>query len=168
MLHGNCYQPDHWDLYDIVAVVSSAEKRVSSENGHKLAETSPLNNGRVEGLEVALTDVRQAIEKRDIEQLGPIIEQDTLAMHGVMMTGTPSLLYWEPATIKLMKAVRQWRETDDLQVYFTIDAGPNIHLICEQDTAEQVNERLAAMPEVERAIVSRPGPGPKFLDQHLI
>ncbi len=88
-------------------------------------------------------------------------------MHGVMMTGTPSLLYWEPATIKLMKDVRAWREDDGIQVYFTIDAGPNIHLICEQESVDQVNERLESMPEVERIIVSRPGPGPVFLDDDL-
>ncbi len=162
------YGADHWELYDIVAVVSSAEKRVSSENGHRLAKTSPLNGGRIDSLDTALTDVRLAIEKRDITQLGPVIEQDTLAMHGVMMTGTPSLLYWEPATIKIMKAVRQWRETDDLQVYFTIDAGPNIHLICEQETVERVNERLTCMPEVQRIITSRPGPGPEFIDEDLL
>ena len=161
------YPPDHWALCDVVAVVSSAEKRVSSENGHKLAATSPLNAGRVAGLDAALAEVRQAIEKKDIAQLGPVIEQDTLAMHGVMMTGTPSLLYWEPATIKLMKDVRAWREDDGIQVYFTIDAGPNIHLICEQESVDQVNERLESMPEVERIIVSRPGPGPVFLDDDL-
>jgi diphosphomevalonate decarboxylase len=162
------YGPDHWELIDIVAVVSSAEKRVSSENGHRLAETSPLNAGRIESLDAALSEVRQAIEKRDIAQLGPVIEQDTLAMHGVMMTGRPSLIYWEPATIKLMKAVREWRETDKLQVYFTIDAGPNIHLICEQETVAPVHERLARLPEVERIIISRPGPRPEFINEHLL
>jgi diphosphomevalonate decarboxylase len=161
------YPRDHWALYDVVAVISSAEKRVSSENGHKLAETSPLNTGRIGSLDKALAEVRQAIDKRDIAQLGPVIEEDTLAMHGVMMTGRPSLLYWEPATIGLMKAVRTWREDDGLQVYFTIDAGPNIHLICEQDTVKQVNDRLASMPDVERIIISRPGPGPEFLDEDL-
>lgn len=161
------FPKEHWQLYDVVAVVSTGEKRVSSENGHKIAATSPLNAGRVASLNDALAEVRQAIELRDIEQLGRVSERDALAMHGVMMTGDPSLNYWEPTTIELMHAVRFWRESDGLAVYFTIDAGPNVHLICEPETVPAVAERLEAMASVQRVIASRPGPGPQILSDHL-
>jgi diphosphomevalonate decarboxylase len=151
----------HWALRDIVAVVSKAEKRVSSAGGHQLALTSPLNAGRVAGLPQALADVRAAIATRDLARLGPVIEQDALAMHGVMMTSTPSLMYWEPGSLDIMHAARRWREEDGLPVYFTIDAGPNIHLICEERDAAAVVERLNALGCVEEIIVSRPGPGPE-------
>ena len=86
------HEPDHWQLYDLVAVVSGAEKAVSSEQGHQLAPSSPLNAGRVASLEQALSEVRAALTVRDLRRLGPVIEQDALAMHAVMMTSQPSLL----------------------------------------------------------------------------
>lgn len=154
----------HWDLYDVVAVVSAAPKRVSSEGGHPSAVTSPLNQGRLDSLAYGLAEVRDAIAKRDIAQLGPIIELDALAMHSVMMTGTPSLLYWAPGTLAVLQAVRRWREEDGVQVYFTIDAGPNVHLICEAADATTVQERLAQLPDVQRTIVSGPGAAPQLLE----
>jgi diphosphomevalonate decarboxylase len=158
---------DHWDLYDVVAVVSGAEKAVSSEQGHQLAGSSPLNRGRVAGLDHALTEVRTALADRDLHRLGPVIEQDALAMHAVMMTSSPSLLYWQPGTLEIIHAIRQWREQEGLAAYFTIDAGPNIHVICEAATAPIVQSRLQTLSSVQQIIVSRPGPAPVVLREHL-
>jgi len=158
---------DHWDLVDIVAVVSSAVKSVSSEQGHAFAASSPLNAGRIESLQAALSGVRDAILTRDLRLLGPIIERDALAMHAVMMTGVPSLLYWQPGTIEVMHAVRRWRHEANVPVYFTIDAGPNVHLICESAHTDSVLALLGQVSSLERVIVSHPGPGPMLLAEHL-
>lgn len=157
----------HWTLYDIVAVVSGAEKAVSSEQGHRLAASSPLNSGRVASLPTALAEVRAALATRDLRRLGPVIELDALAMHAVMMTSTPSLLYWQPGTLEIIQAVRHWREHEGLQAYFTIDAGPNVHLLCEAGDVAAVQARLATLPSVQQIIVSRPGPAPLLLTEHL-
>lgn len=160
------FPPDHWALYDLVVVVSHAAKSVSSEGGHRLAATSPLLPGRLATLPHALTEVRQALAARDLRRLGPILEQDALAMHAVMMTSTPSLLYWQPGTVEILHAVHRWRG-DGLPVYFTIDAGPNVHLICEEKDAESVRRLAAGLPTVQQVIVSRPGPGPQMIESHL-
>ena len=161
------YPAEHWALYDLVAVVSRAPKKVSSAHGHPIAATSPLNRGRIDSLGPQLEAVREAISACDLSILGPVIEQDALAMHAVMMTGSPSLLYWQGATIDIMHAVRQWRAEEGLQVYFTIDAGPNVHLLCEADDVDSVRARLQTLNVVERVIVSRPGPAPTQLTEHL-
>jgi diphosphomevalonate decarboxylase len=83
------------------------------------------------------------------------------------MTSQPSLLYWQPGTLAILHAVGRWREDDGLPVYFTIDAGPNVHLICEAAVAPQVESRLAKMDVVESVITSRPDPGPQRMDEHL-
>ena len=160
------YPPDYWPLMDIVAVVSGAEKQVSSEGGHQIAATSPLLAGRLSSLDFALPDVRQALAERNLARLGPVLEQDALAMHAVMMTSTPSLLYWQPGTLEVLQAVRQWR-TAGLPVYFTIDAGPNVHLICEARDAAAVQAKLQTLASVQSVIVSPPGPGPERLATHL-
>lgn len=161
------HSAEHWALYDVVAVVSGAEKAVSSEQGHGLAASSPLNRGRVASLPTALAEVRAALAQRDLARLGPVIEQDALAMHAVMMTSNPSLLYWQPGTLAIIQAVRRWRAQDGIQTYFTIDAGPNVHLICEAATVAAVKERLATVSSIQQVIVSRPGPAPLLLGDHL-
>jgi len=157
----------HWALYDLVAVVNSGEKAVSSADGHKIADASPLNRGRVAYVKQILPETRAAIEARDLARLGTIIEQDALAMHAVMMTSTPSLFYWQPGTVEVIQAVRMWRERDGLQAYFTIDAGPNVHVICAAADVATVEEALATLPAVQRVIVSRPGEKPQEVAEHL-
>mgnify|MGYP005811671547 CR=1 FL=1 len=159
--------PDYWALRDVVAIVSAGAKETSSAHGHTLAASSPLNDARIAWTSAALAMVRRAIAERSIDLLGPLLEQDALAMHGVMMTGSPSLLYWQPATLEVLHAVRRWRIQDGLPVYFTIDAGPNVHLICEESAEKEVIERIVQVPGVESILASGPGSAPIFLDEHL-
>jgi len=115
----------------------------------------------------ALDEVRAAIAQRDLARLGPVIEQDALAMHAVMMTSTPSLFYWQPGTLEIIHALHAWRAQDGLQAYFTIDAGPNLHILCEEADIVAVQTRLATLTSVQQVIVSRPGPAPLLLDEPL-
>jgi len=162
------YPAGHWALRDIVAVISTAEKSVSSQNGHGMAASSPFNAARVGSVHGMLQVVRDAIALRNLQQLGEIIEQDALAMHAVMMTSRPSLFYWQPGTLEVIHAVRRWRAADGLPVYFTIDAGPNVHLICEPALEMEVLKRLQALSAVHGVIASGAGDGPQLLDEHLI
>ncbi|MXY94763.1 MAG: diphosphomevalonate decarboxylase [Caldilineaceae bacterium SB0664_bin_27] len=161
------HDESHWALRDVIAIVSTGAKRVSSSSGHRLAATSPLNAARTRCVSDWLKKVRRAIAERDLSLLGPVLELDALAMHGVMMTSTPSLLYWQSGTLEVLQAVRSWREDEGVPVYFTIDAGPNVHLICEADSAAEVERRVGALPEVERVLTSGPGTGSELLDGHL-
>jgi diphosphomevalonate decarboxylase len=114
-----------------------------------------------------LQEVRNAIALRNLEHLGPLIEQDALAMHAVMMTSRPSLLYWQPGTLEVLHAVRRWREEDGLPVYFTIDAGPNVHLLCEPAFERELLRRLQTLSSVRTVMTSGPGEGAEVIDQHL-
>ena len=88
-----------------------------------------------------------------------------LAMHGVMLTSQPSLLYWEPGTLAVLKAVQGWRR-EGLEVYFTMDAGPNVHCLCPAAQAGKVEEQLRAL-SVTEVIVSGPGQGVRLVDHYL-
>ena len=161
------HDEDHWALRDVIAIVSAGAKRVSSSSGHRLAATSPFNAARTQCVSEWLGTVRRAIAERDFSLLGPVLEADALAMHAVMMTSAPSLLYWQAGTLEVLHAVRAWREEEGVPVYFTIDAGPNVHLICEAETAAEVERRLRGLAAVRRVLTSGPGPGPRLLDGHL-
>jgi len=148
--------PTHWELVDCVTVISYEHKATTSEEGHVLASTSPLQEARVADAPRRLDICRRAILERDFEALAEIAELDALMMHSVMMTSSPPLLYWEPTTLKIMKAVRQWRDSG-IPVFYTIDAGPNVHVITLGKFAAQVEMRLNKMEGVLQVISSPPG-----------
>lgn len=153
---------DHWPLRDIIAVVSREAKAVSSEAGHRLAANSPFLAARLAALDDTLARCRAAILERDLSTLGEVIEAEALSMHAVMMTSRPSAWYWSPGTVALIEAVRAWR-AQGVPAYFTIDAGPNVHIITLPEWERQVSERLAEMPEVLETIVCGPGPGVQIM-----
>jgi diphosphomevalonate decarboxylase len=158
--------PSHWALYDVVAIVSSQHKQVGSQAGHALAPTSPLQAARLAAVPGLLAAVRGAIERRDLAALGDAAERDALAMHGVMMTSQPSLLYWLPPTLAVMHAVRAWRQ-EGLVAYFTLDAGPNVHCLCGVGDAETLRRRLRNVAGVLDVLVSGPGEGVRLVEYHL-
>jgi diphosphomevalonate decarboxylase len=158
--------PEHWDLRDVIAIVSHEHKRTGSHDGHGLATTSPFHEARLAAVPGLLSEVRSAIERRDLEALGSAIEADALAMHGVMLTSSPTLLYWQPATVAVLRAIRVCRE-EGLSAFFTMDAGPNVHCICEPADAARVESRLKEVPGVEDVLVSGPGDGVRPVDYHL-
>lgn len=155
-----------WDLVDIVAVVSSSEKKISSALGHRLADTSPLMEGRKRYLPDKAEQLREALLQRDFDTLSLLSEQDTLNMHAVMMTSRPSALYFQPGTIELIHAVKSWRE-DGVPVFFTIDAGPNVHVIAPQASASEVSKRLKSCASVEFVLENTVGDGVRIIDEHL-
>ncbi len=153
--------PEHWDLVDYIVLISSEHKAISSSQGHKLAETSPLQKARVEDAPRRLDLCRQALLERDFSAFADVVEQDCLLMHSVMMTSSPPLYYWEPKTLEIIEAVQEWRR-EGLQVCFTIDAGPNVHVLCPGEDAEAVKRKLTARANVRSLLTCTPG-GPAWL-----
>ncbi len=150
--------PEHWALWDVIAIVSEQHKAVSSSEGHRRAATSPLHALRVATAPERVARCREAIQRRDFESLAEIVETDAIWMHAVMMTSRPPLFYWEPATITVLQAIRRWRD-EGLPVAFTLDAGPNVHVLCPMEVASEVARRLERVPGVQRVLTSGPGGG---------
>ncbi len=149
----------HWSLVDLIAVVSQEHKSTGSTAGHRIAPTSPLQAARIATAQERFECCRDAVLGRDFAALAEVVELDNNVMHGVMMTSTPPLLYWEPLTLNLIKLVRQWREEDGLAVCYTIDAGPNVHCICTAQAAAEVENRLRALPGILDLRRATPGAG---------
>lgn len=149
---------EHWGLVDCIAIMDNAEKKTGSTEGHQIAHTSPLQAARVEDAERRLKLCREAIEHRDFDALAQIIELDSNLLHSIAMTSNPALYYWQPATLELMREVVIWRQSG-LPVAFTVDAGPNVHIICDQKAATEVNEKLINQSYVKNVIISHPGNG---------
>lgn len=160
--------PEHWDIRDVAVIVSSEEKAISSSLGHKLAQESPFWQSRQPLLPQRLDTVRQAILDRDFETFGRELEAEAISMHAIALTSSYStnnhwhsgIYYWTPDTLELLLAVQQWRE-DGIPVYFTLDAGPTVHLICPAAYEAQIQDAVCQIQGSRNwsTLVNAPAPG---------
>ena len=139
--------PSHWRLVDLIAILDAGPKKVGSAEGNILARTSPLQAARVADTPRRLDLCRRAIRQKDFSALAEIVEEDTRLMHAVMLTSWPALMYWETETLEMMRLIPQWR-AGGLSVAYTIDAGPNVHCLCPEESSAEVERSLREIPAV--------------------
>lgn len=159
--------PEHWDLRDLIAIVQTAHKDVGSTKGQTMIDTSPFAAARLDAAERALPVVRRAILECDFEAFGEETEQEALRMHALALTTRPSVLYWQPETVRVMHAIRAWR-AEGVRAYFTIDAGANVHVLCQGADADEIAARLGALDGVREVLANRPGPATRLIDTHSV
>ena len=157
---------DHWDLRNVIAVVEIGPKTIPSIEGHRLAATSPYYTKRLELVPDRLDKVRRAIRERDLDALGPVIEQEAIDLHLITMSSQPPIFYWSPGSLAVLRAVRELRQ-EGLAAWATMDAGANVHVICDADSEDDVAERLEDLPAVGFVIRDGIGPGPDQEAEHL-
>jgi len=160
------YPYTYWNLCDVLVIVDIGMKKVPTTEGMEAVKTSPLWKERVDGIPKKMEQMKTMLAKKDFLKLGTMIEEECLSMHAVMQTQTPSLYYWNEATKKLMSSVKEWRN-EGISVYFTIDAGPNVHLICEQPTVVRIKKKLDEIEEVKNVIINTSAPGAHCITTHL-
>jgi len=164
------FPPDYWDIVDVVVIVSSEMKKISSTEGHALANTSPFQKSRLLGMPAQIKAIKKAMKEKNFTAFGQIIEQESLNMHAICLTSQPSILYWNPSTIRIMKDVQAWRQAypdSRLESYFTIDAGSSVHIICQKKDKRRLVTRLKRTVGVEKIVVNQPSVGARIIDEHL-
>lgn len=149
----------HWDLHDVIAVVEIGPKTVSSRDGHRRAVTSPYYARRQELLPGRLECVQQALLARDLETMGPLLEEEAIDLHLIAMSSQPPIFYWSPGTLAVLRTVRELRQ-EGLAAWATMDAGANVHVICDAASEAAVAEHLESLTAVGFVIRDRVGPGP--------
>lgn len=160
------YPFNYWAIIDIVAIVSQEKKDISSTDGQKFASTSPFFQTRLNNINEKIIRLKKALETKNFTEFGQIIENEALELHAIMLTSTPSLIYWRPATLELMKLVKKWRR-EGLEVYFTVNTGQDIHLIIEEKNTGQLIKRLEKIKKIKKIIVNRPAVGARLTEKHL-
>lgn len=160
------YPNTHWDLRDLILLVQNTGKKIGSTKGMENAFSSPFMEPRLQGINNKITKVAAALQRKNIQQFGNLIEEETVNMHAVMMTQNPPLFYWSGETIEIIKEVVMWR-AEGLDVYFTIDAGPNVHLFFEAKDEEEVLRKIKSFNRELKYILNKPGEGVKLTDKHL-
>ena len=123
---------------DSILVVDAGEKSVSSRAGHALMNEHPFSKVRFENANNNLSKLIVAMKDGDLKTFGEIIESEALELHGLMMNSTPSFILMKPETLSIIDKVRAFREQTQHALYFTLDAGPNVHLLYPANISSEV------------------------------
>lgn len=129
--------------------IDAGEKAIDSRSGmQRTVETAHLYQSWPLQAAADLSKLQQAIAERDFELLGQTAEQNALSMHATMIASWPPLLYWQPESVAAMQKVWQLRE-QGLQVYFTMDAGPNLKLLFRREDRDTLLQHFPNLETVE-------------------
>lgn len=152
-----------WRFSVLSVVISSCNKRVSSREGMKrTVETSPFYQGWLDTVTKDMEVAKQAIKNRDFVTLGEVIEENALKMHGTMLGAKPPIIYWDSGTMEVIHCVHKLREAG-ISAYFTIDAGPNVKVLCLPNQEEEVKNELLKLNGIQAVIPCYPGEGVTYL-----
>lgn len=151
-------------IQDTILLISRSEKNVSSRAGHQLMENNIYAENRYQQARDNMHLLLPALEAGDWDTFGRITESEAMTLHALMMTSMPPYILMEPNTLEAINRIKHYRDTEKLPVYYTLDAGPNIHLLYPVSIKEQVQafiqDQLAPLCSDGKFIVDQAGEGP--------
>lgn len=154
--------PGEWPLSVVVAVISDAQKPISSRAGMEVSRrTSAFYDAWIETHNVDLQSAMSFVNRRDFNSLADVAENNCLKMHAVMMTSRPPLIYWQSETLACIRKISDLR-AGGLPVFFTVDAGPQVKAVCLPEATNVVEDELRDIAGVLRVITSSLGEGARL------
>lgn len=150
-------------LQDSILIVSQHQKTVSSSAGHELMNNHPFAKERFEQAKKNMAILGQSLKSGDLSTFIQIVEWEALCLHSLMMTSSPSYILMSAETLEIVHKVREFRNRHHYPVCFTIDAGPNVHLLYPQNIKDEVCEFIEVElgPYLQNMIHDEVGHGPQ-------
>lgn len=153
------------NLQDSILIVRSGKKEVSSSAGHKLMDNHPDKEIRIREANEHCKELVNILKIGDFFRFSEICEQEALSLHRLMMTSNPSFVLMQAETLAIIQKIREYRKQTSQNICFTLDAGPNIHLIYpdeyKKDVRDFIRKELLIYCENNRWIDDEMGSGPK-------
>ena len=151
------------DLNLLAVELNTKQKKISSTYGMKDAQSSPFFRPWLERNDSELNEMIKAIKSNDFTALGQLAELNANEMHAINLTAQPEFTYFEPQTIQAIKLVEQLR-TEGIECYYTIDAGPNIKVLCQLRNSKDIIQRFSSEFNNVNIVNASFGPGITYLD----
>ena len=152
---------------DAILIVSTAEKKVSSRAGHALLEGNVFAPARYKQARANMQILLEGLKSGDVNTVGRICEDEAMTLHALMMTSSPTFTLLHPNTLHITEAVKNWRNETGVPLYYTIDAGPNVHLLYPEVNETRVrvfiDKTLRQYCENNTVIFDKVGSGPTLL-----
>lgn len=153
------FDAEHWDLRLLVVHTARGAKHVGSTGGMESSRsTSPYYPAWVATSVADLDAAERALAARELEALGEVMEHSCFKMHACMFATRPPLMYWNGATLEVIRAVWQLRESGGPVGFVTSDAGPHVKILCRAHSAEALAGQLRQVPGVHEVQAVEPGP----------
>lgn len=130
------------NFHDDILIISDEKKSVSSTAGHALMDTNPYQESRYKQAHTHISEIIKTLENGDLETFGLIVEKEALTLHALMMASSPPYILMEPNTITAIRDIQTFRKNTNIPVFFTLDAGPNIHLLYPEKYKNEVKPLL--------------------------
>lgn len=163
----NDIHPVFKTYHDSILIVSGETKSVSSRAGHALMEGNPYAPARYAQANENIKNLLSALKSGDVDTFINITESEALQLHALMMCSNPSFILMKPNTLHLINEIRRFREETKTPMCFTLDAGPNVHLLYPESEAEKVEhfikDHIATYCVDNKWIADHVGDGPKNL-----
>lgn len=161
--------PMFYGLRDAILLVDSGTKKVSSSVGHELMNNHIFQRSRIAQAHQNISELYLTLLTGNQEKFIEVVETEALSLHAMMMTSNPSFLLLKPNSLELISRIRRFREKAKIPVSFTIDAGPNIHLLYfkkdELDVKAFIERELLDFCESGKWIDDRIGKGPERIEE---
>lgn len=130
--------PIFHNYQNAILIASSDEKKVSSRVGHSLMKGNPFAKARYKQANTNIENILDALNTGDVEKFGSITETEAMTLHALMMCSTPNFMLMTPSSLAMINKIKAFREETKLPLYFTLDAGPNIHLLYPQNIKNKI------------------------------
>lgn len=151
------------DLTLLSVVINKGSKKISSTVGmENSVKTSPFYPNWVTLVASEIKEIKQAIAKKDIQRIGEIAEHNAMSMHALTLSANPSFTYFEPETIRIFQIIQELRQKGIL-AYATIDAGPNVKIICTNESITKVQKYIEEQLSNVSCVVANIGSGIQYI-----
>lgn len=125
-------------ICDAVVIVSNSEKKLSSSQGHALMNEHPYRHTRVDIANKRCTQLQQILKKGDWKSFIELTENEAMDLHALIMSSRGNPILLRPQSLEVIDMIRAYRDQHNLNLCFTVDAGPNIHLIYDQRQSQKI------------------------------
>jgi diphosphomevalonate decarboxylase len=125
-------------------VIVPLPSAVRTETAHEEVESSPFFRARIESATKRCDHVEKAIRGGDLASLGELVEQDTMELHGVTMTGENRMIVMSADTINVITKVRELR-ANSVRAYFSMQTGPSVFINTDEAGEPKVRRAMAKM-----------------------
>ena len=158
----------HWpDLRIVVVMVSTDAKPIGSRGAMERTRiTSPYFEPWVDFCRTLELPACNAVSNRNLAALGPLMRRSYLSMFGSMLAADPAVVYWLPDSVAVIQKTAAWR-SEGLQVWETMDAGPQVKLITTADDLSQLQDKLQQDFPHLSLLTASVGSGPVIMESHV-
>ncbi|GAB4407747.1 MAG: diphosphomevalonate decarboxylase [Bacteriovoracaceae bacterium] len=151
-------------LCDSIVLVDTEEKSVSSTAGHSLMNNHPYRELRFNNANLGVVSMKKILSLGDWDAFCELTEKEALELHSLMMTSSPSFILMKPKTLELIQRLRDYRAQTGAKICFTLDAGPNLHLLYPSSEKAKTKDfiNVIEMRDGLRVIHDEMGDGPRL------